>query len=70
MWSLAICDALGIETSQTATLTIREPQKESDLEAEGDDSGESPGTESLLKSLTPFAIMSIYRVELHRYDGM
>jgi hypothetical protein len=30
-------------------LTIREPQKDSDLEFELDDSGESPGPHSLLK---------------------
>jgi len=51
-WSCLAAAAIAVIVAVYFTfraLTIREPPKESDLEFEGDDSGEHPGSESLLK---------------------
>jgi len=51
-WSSLAAAAIALVVAIYFTfraLTIREPQKDSDLEFELDDSGESPGPHSLLK---------------------
>jgi hypothetical protein len=48
-WSSLAAAAIALIVAIYLTgraLTIREPQKDSDLEFEGDDSGESPGSNS------------------------